>query len=735
MSDINLIISATDNASGPLGNINQKLAGVTTAANTAGGGFTNMGGKIKAALGVAAGAFAVFQGITVINDRIGEMDELAKRARAVGSATEEGFAQFQVASQLLAEGGLSAQEADRAFNNLQLRLAAGANGNKAYGEIMAKLGDSVFDAKGQLKEAPALFEAVGQAVQDGTLSVDEASKVLGQRVGPKIVGIFEDMAAKGVSTKDALADVAANTNIVPLEAATNAEAFGDTMERINQVLGRVMTEAITPLLPLLVKLAEEVLANLPAIVEKVTAVFQALSPVFSLIGTILTDLVFPILSKVFEVLGKVAEAVTPLAEKAIPLLTDAFEKVVEIVETVIEKVMGVIESVQEFGDTISSITGGVKDKVGDMAAGVGESVTNMTNNMVDKAKEAKDGVLGFFQDMYQKAVGGSIIPDMVDEILVEFDRQKEGMVEKTRETVREVLASFRELGSDMPSVLQDALAGGMGGLSETNLSDIDFFAKKMEEFAKSEKDATDQARRGAFALKNLDMQFERGALTVEKYTKMYKHLGIEQESLTSRAMMSAQQISDGFGQMASTIGGTMTDVIMGTKNGFEALGDIVKSTIRMIVQTLVQNFIVNPLIKNIQASIMGTSMGGMGGGLGGLFSAGGLLAGGSMAGLGILGGVGMLLGGFLADGGPAKANTPYVVGERGPELFVPRTSGTVVSNEQMNAMGGQGDLTVNFNLSAIDTQTGTEFLLENKRVITGVVQEAYRRRGAQGPLG
>jgi hypothetical protein len=56
-------------------------------------------------------------------------------------------------------------------------------------------------------------------------------------------------------------------------------------------------------------------------------------------------------------------------------------------------------------------------------------------------------------------------------------------------------------------------------------------------------------------------------------------------------------------------------------------------------------------------------------------------------------GAGGLLGGqivlrpddALADGGPAKGGRPYLVGERGPELFVPASSGTVVPN---GAMGG-----------------------------------------------
>lgn len=41
--------------------------------------------------------------------------------------------------------------------------------------------------------------------------------------------------------------------------------------------------------------------------------------------------------------------------------------------------------------------------------------------------------------------------------------------------------------------------------------------------------------------------------------------------------------------------------------------------------------------------------------------------------------------GFLAEGGPARRGQPYVVGEQGPELFVPNQSGQVVPN---GGMGG-----------------------------------------------
>ena len=90
----------------------------------------------------------------------------------------------------------------------------------------------------------------------------------------------------------------------------------------------------------------------------------------------------------------------------------------------------------------------------------------------------------------------------------------------------------------------------------------------------------------------------------------------------------------------------------------------------------------------------------------------------------------MDLGGFLAEGGPADANTAYVVGERGPELFVPRSAGVVIPNNQLgSSMGGQ---TINYNgpiiqnMNAIDTQSGLQFLAKNKQGVFAAYQSANR---------
>jgi len=111
-----------------------------------------------------------------------------------------------------------------------------------------------------------------------------------------------------------------------------------------------------------------------------------------------------------------------------------------------------------------------------------------------------------------------------------------------------------------------------------------------------------------------------------------------------------------------------------------------------------------------------------GGLLGGLFGGGGGLFG--------------LLGGFL---GFASGGVVPGMPTRGDSVPILATPGEVILNkrQQGEVLQAKRDepLTVNFNLQAIDTQSGTEFILKNKKQITGVIQQAYNTRGQSGPLG
>lgn len=96
-------------------------------------------------------------------------------------------------------------------------------------------------------------------------------------------------------------------------------------------------------------------------------------------------------------------------------------------------------------------------------------------------------------------------------------------------------------------------------------------------------------------------------------------------------------------------------------------------------------------------------------------------------------GIGSWLGGlFRAEGAPVAAGQPYVAGERGPEWFVPRQSGTVLSNG--TAPGGT---TINTSI-AIDARGADAGIEARLRLLAGQIArqssamtlDAIRRGGA-----
>lgn len=90
--------------------------------------------------------------------------------------------------------------------------------------------------------------------------------------------------------------------------------------------------------------------------------------------------------------------------------------------------------------------------------------------------------------------------------------------------------------------------------------------------------------------------------------------------------------------------------------------------------------------------------------------------------------------GFLAEGGPARAGSPYIVGEKGPELFVPGSSGTVIPNDRMNQMGGSaGGPTVNisYNIQSGVSRAELQPILENERKrLRAEIPDMVRRGGS-----
>jgi lambda family phage tail tape measure protein len=178
-------------------------------------------------------------------------------------------------------------------------------------------------------------------------------------------------------------------------------------------------------------------------------------------------------------------------------------------------------------------------------------------------------------------------------------------------------------------------------------------------------------------------------------------------NFTERAQDSAALGAEAFSNMSNSMSSALDRFVETGKLSFSSLvSDMIKNLLRLQLQS--------------QMSGLFGMLGGGGGGGFGLFSSS----------TDFNNGAG-LLGGFFADGGDPPVGVPSIVGERGAELFVPRTAGTIIPNNQLSSMmGGQPQTvyngTVIQNMSAIDTQSGVQFLAKNKNAIFAANQSAQR---------
>jgi len=78
-------------------------------------------------------------------------------------------------------------------------------------------------------------------------------------------------------------------------------------------------------------------------------------------------------------------------------------------------------------------------------------------------------------------------------------------------------------------------------------------------------------------------------------------------------------------------------------------------------------------------------------------------------------------------GGPVMGNQPYIVGEAGPELFVPNTTGSIMRNSDLMSQGQA--VNVNFTINAVDTAGFDELLTERKGVIQSIIRDAMLEKG------
>ena len=198
---------------------------------------------------------------------------------------------------------------------------------------------------------------------------------------------------------------------------------------------------------------------------------------------------------------------------------------------------------------------------------------------------------------------------------------------------------------------------------------------------------------------NADLELLRGELGKDNNLEIQRQVdGLQaQVDLQEQIVNNAKALTDPFRKISNIISQDIGDGIKGLIKGTETLNNVLNNVINKIADAA------------LNMAIFGNTAG--------KFQKGG----------GILG----LL--PFADGGSPPVGRPSIVGEKGPELFVPRSSGNIIPNNKLGG-GSTNNVVVNVDASGSDVQGDEAEAKELGTLISVAVQGELLKQQRPGGL-
>lgn len=214
--DLNVIIRAVDRLSGPAGQMDDKLQGLTVRASKA----ADVLGR-RMVIGAAA-AGAALAGAALTAARYG--DELAKASDKTGVAVED-LARLRYAAE---QSGVSFGQLEGAMARMARTAADASRGTGDAALAYQALGINVMDASGQLRGGQELFQEIAQRlseIQSPSERAAQAMRIFG-RSGAELLPLLN----QGAAGIDELSERAEKLGLVmDEESARAAERFNDAL--------------------------------------------------------------------------------------------------------------------------------------------------------------------------------------------------------------------------------------------------------------------------------------------------------------------------------------------------------------------------------------------------------------------------------------------------------------------------------------------------------------------------
>ena len=658
-------------------------------------GFEGSASKTAKQVGRVLGAAAVAAatGLAYMaKQSIDLADEMSKAAQKIGVTTES-LSQLRYAADLAGVAGASLDKSLQKLNR-SMSEATITSTSKAAMAFKA-LGVEVKNADGSLRSSDAVFDDLADkmaGMRDGATKTALAMDIFGKS-GADLIPLMNG-GSKAIQAAREEADRLGQT--IDGKAAKAAEQFNDNMARLGKTMSGAVLQATQSLIPLMSNMSDE-LVKTAQDADAMRGASDALVTGFRLLITA------GILVKgTFQTVGVAIAGVAAAASKVNFKSIFEFSVFGQLTKQLREVVTGVEETGQAgaiLGQTFDDITsqmekdGKLIDKIWDdnvasaqaAAGATGDSAADIANALTGMGDAAKAAAS-------EQASAMSTIQGMVQALQQQTAtfEQGESAVIRYRIAQGDLAATFAAAGAgaaqykDQLLELTDKIAAQQAQSEQTAMAEQAYQADiaKGREIVKSMQTPVQEY---AAAIAELDRLQKNGALTQQEYNDAVAAA----DEAFDKAQKGAEKWTDSLGGIVTHAAENMQDTLAdflfdpfadGTKSMGEKFSEMLrKMAAEIAAATIMKQFM--------------SALGGMGGAGGGFAS---------------------LFGGARANGGPVSGGTPYLVGERGPELMVPGSSGNIMNTRETSGLGGTN---VTMNVSTPDADS---FRKSRRQVVNGV---------------
>jgi hypothetical protein len=602
-------------------------------------------------LGGLLSAQAAFEGFMNAINNADRLDELSAR---LGISTEQ-LSAWGYAAKL---SGTDLESLTGSIQKFSKTVASAADANSRQAELFAALGISVKDAAGNLRDVEDLLPEVAdrfKALDNETTETALAMELFG-RSGAELLEFLN----RGSDGLNKLGEEARDLGgIIDGETAKAAAEFKDQLDQL-----RVVTNA------LFTQIARELLPDLKALTAQLTQLGKDTDGVASKVRTLVDVLKFGFeisgLNALLEVVSRLRSGFAATAEAARGLANLDFGRVRNALSQGQSAFFGANEQPSAGGGRARNARGGSnRPETGGSSDALLGSVNRFLAGSESAGKKAAKGLSDAQREAERLQQSYDSLTDSLQEQIALFGQTTE--VAKIRYDLEN-----GELAKLNPAQKENLLTMAAQLDSMRQLKELQEAA---DDAVRRESEAYEENRKSnAELIENLRFELELLGMTNEQREEAIalRYLSADataEEVAAVRELVAAQQqaakVAEFWDGVQRNLSDTLYDAITGAKSLKDAVMDFFDELNRQILRAITDQW-----AQQIAGAFTGA--GAQGGAQGG----NGWVA-------GIANFFGSLIGGARADGGPVTAGVPYLVGERGPELFVAPRSGSIIPNDQM----------------------------------------------------